>query len=282
MFNGFQNTNQNIKTTARQSNIFGGFQSQGLQSNLKMGRDGGVPETGLVARFRADTNITLNGSNVSAWSDFSNTYSLTQSTAASQPSYTSGSSAAFFNYQPCIGFTGAAKSLNISNTFGPDSEGVRTVLLVIYNLGKNPQINSAYANFSSATSSGTYYVYQYDGSFGSYAAYYNPPSATLVKPSTNWIGSITAQNTPYIIGCEVNRTAGKFYSYYGLSSYGEGTILTTLTNYSAGTFTLSNAGSTSAWYLAELLIYNTSLANASLDDRSQLYYYVRNRYGSIY
>lgn len=282
MFNGFQNTNQNIKTTARQSQIFGGFQSLGLPSNLKLGKDGGVPETGLIARFRADTNITLNGSNVSAWTDLSGTYTLSQSTAANQPSYTTGSAASFFNYHPCIGFTGTTKNISISNTFGPGTDGVRTVLLVIYNLGQNPQINSPYAYFSSAASSGTYYVYQYDGSFGSYSAYYNPPSATLVRASANWIGSITAQNTPYIIGCEVNRTAGRFYSFYGSFVYGQGNILTTLTDYSTGTFFITNSGSTSPFYLAEVLIYNTSLANASAEDRRQLYYYVRNRYGSIY
>lgn len=281
MFNGFQNTNQNIKTTARASQIFGGIQSQGLQSNLKLGKDGGVPEDGLVARFRADTNITLNGSSVSAWGDFTNTYTLTQGTAANQPSYITGSSASFFNYQPCIGFVGTSKLLNVVNTFGIDAESVRTVILILYNLGQNAQINSYYAYFST-TGNGTYYIYNYDASFGSYAMYYNPPSVATVRATTNWIGLTSAQNTPYILGCEVNRSSGKLYSYYGSALYSNGNINTALTNYSAGTFTIVNNGSTSPWYLAEMLIYNTSLAEAPIETRRQLYYYVRNRYGSIY
>ena len=284
MFGGFQNTNNNIKTTARATQIFGGFQSQGLQSNLKLGRDGGVPETGLVARFRADTNITLNGSNVSAWSDFSNTYTLSQGTAANQPSYVTGRDASFFNFQPCIGFLGTTKSLNITNQFGPKTDGVRSVIAILYNVATAPNTTSYFAYFSStaANSAGSYFIYSFDGSFGQYSLYFNPPTGTNVRPFQTNISIFSAQNTPHILGCEVNRTSGRFYSYYGSAALDNRTIVSTLTDYTNGTFSVINNSSTGGWYLAELLIYNTSIAEASLSDRRQLYYYVRNRYGSLY
>lgn len=57
--------------------------------------------SGLLAWYRGDLGITLNGSNVSSWEDQSgNGFTLVQGTANKQPAYTASS--AIFNNLPCL------------------------------------------------------------------------------------------------------------------------------------------------------------------------------------
>lgn len=63
-----------------------------------------VPESisSLAAWWRADSGITLNGSNVSDWDDKTGTYTISQSTPGNQPLYNSTDSN--FNDRPTITF----------------------------------------------------------------------------------------------------------------------------------------------------------------------------------
>ena len=64
---------------------------------------GSAPTTGLIARYRADTNVT-GTSQVSDWGDMSgNSHNLTQGTAGNRPALVSSS----INGQPVIRFTRA-------------------------------------------------------------------------------------------------------------------------------------------------------------------------------
>ena len=47
-------------------------------------------ESSLVAWYQYQTGITLNGSNVSEWADYTGNYNMVQATAAKQPAYSSG------------------------------------------------------------------------------------------------------------------------------------------------------------------------------------------------
>jgi hypothetical protein len=47
-------------------------------------------ESSLVAWYQYQTGITLNGSDVSRWADYTNTYDMRQLTAVNQPAYSSG------------------------------------------------------------------------------------------------------------------------------------------------------------------------------------------------
>lgn len=65
--------------------------------------------SGIVARYRADQGITLNGSKVSAWNDISGvndaTHNLAQATAANQPTFIASDPA--YNYNATLSFTAA-------------------------------------------------------------------------------------------------------------------------------------------------------------------------------
>lgn len=272
MFKGFTNTNPLIKTISRPVNAtMAGFAQQGLPSNLKLGQHGCVPEDGLVARFRADTNITLNGNNVAAWSDTTGTYTLSQATTGSQPAFVAANATPFLNYKPAVYFTGG-KSLSISNTFGLDSEPVRGIFAVLYNQAYN-NLTGNLIYFSNG-SSGSYFLYSYDGSYGQYSEYFNPPTPTSVR-----IGQPHYLNSIWLAGLEVNRGNAMAYSYNYNYVYDNKAILSTLTNYNTGTFFI--AGNNAGWYLAELLVYNKSIATAPIATRNNLLYYVKNQYGLI-
>ena len=64
--------------------------------------------SGLVAWFRADKGLTLNGSNVSAWADQSGVgdsgRNLAQGNSALQPAFTASDAA--YNNRPTVGFAG--------------------------------------------------------------------------------------------------------------------------------------------------------------------------------
>lgn len=270
MFKGFINTGQQIKTITRQAaSSMGGFNQHGLPSNLKLGQQGCVPEEGLVARFRADTNITLNGNNVASWADMSGTYTLNQPTTASQPFFAPAHTTPFLNYKPAI-FLGNGKQLSIANTFGINDEPVRGVVAVLYNLAY-VNVTGNLVGFSSG-GAGSYALNEYDGSFGTYATYHNPPAPTILRPYR-----LHVMNAVWLAGIEINRTTGLFYTYHYAAAQDWRTIQTTLTNYNTGTFYVT--GNTAGWYLAELLIYNQSIATAPIATRSNLLYYVKNHYG---
>jgi len=74
-------------------------------------RSHGLPvRDGLLAWYRADLGITLNGSAVSAWADQSGRGNhLTQSTGANQPTYQSTD--ADFRGRPSLSFNGTAHRL---------------------------------------------------------------------------------------------------------------------------------------------------------------------------
>lgn len=56
---------------------------------------------GLLAWYRSDLGVTLNGSNVATWADQSGSgFDLTQGTSAKQPAYTASS--AVFGGRPCL------------------------------------------------------------------------------------------------------------------------------------------------------------------------------------
>jgi hypothetical protein len=270
LFKGFTNTNPLIKTVSRPAGTaMAGFSRHGLPSNLKLGRDGCVPEEGLVARFRADTNVTLNGSNVAAWADMSGTYTLTQPAAGSQPVFAPANATPFLSNKPAV-YLGNGKSLTVADTFGIDAEPVRGVFAILYNQAYN-NVTGGLISFSNG-GSGSYTLFGYDGSFGQYSMYYNPPSATLLRPA-----QLHYVYSPWLFGIEINRAAGQVYSYHYNSIYDNKAIVTTLTNYSTGNFYVT--GNTTGWYLAELLIYNQSIATAPFATRNNLLYYVKNHYG---
>lgn len=272
MFKGFTNTNPLIKTVSRPAGTtMGGFIQHGLPSNLKLGQQGCVPEEGLVARFRADTNITLNGNNVAAWADTTGTYTLSQATGTSQPVFAAANTTPFLNYKPAVYLT-SGKYLSLSNTFGINAEPVRGVFAVLYNQAYT-NVTGNLINFYSG-SAGSYALYEYDGSNGSYATYYNPPTPTIVRPYTPHV-----RHAVWLAGIEINRSTGLFYTYNYNTAPDWRTIQTTLTDYSTGTFYVT--GNTAGWYLAELLIYNQSIVTAPVTTRNSLLYYVKNHYGLI-
>jgi hypothetical protein len=47
-------------------------------------------EASLVAWYQYQTGITLNGSDVSEWADYTGVYDMVQETAVKQPAYSSG------------------------------------------------------------------------------------------------------------------------------------------------------------------------------------------------
>jgi hypothetical protein len=61
-----------------------------LSSTKILGAWSPEQEASLVAWYQYQTGITLNGSDVSKWRDYTNTYEMRQSTAINQPAYSSG------------------------------------------------------------------------------------------------------------------------------------------------------------------------------------------------
>ncbi len=65
-------------------------QALSLSSTKILGAWSPEQEAGLVAWYQYQTGITLNGSDVSEWADYTGVYDMVQATAAKQPAYSSG------------------------------------------------------------------------------------------------------------------------------------------------------------------------------------------------
>jgi hypothetical protein len=65
-------------------------QALSLSSTKILGAWSPEQEASLVAWYQYQTGITLNGSDVVEWEDYTNTYDMRQLTAINQPSYSSG------------------------------------------------------------------------------------------------------------------------------------------------------------------------------------------------
>jgi hypothetical protein len=65
-------------------------QALSLSSTKILGAWSPEQEASLVAWYQYQTGITLNGSDVSEWADYTGAYNMVQATAARQPAYSSG------------------------------------------------------------------------------------------------------------------------------------------------------------------------------------------------
>lgn len=82
----------------------------------------------LLAWYRSDKGITLNGSNVSAWADQSgNGRHLAMGTAARQPAYSAAD--AVFNSRPSITTDGVDDALSASNVWPAGASDISIVLI---------------------------------------------------------------------------------------------------------------------------------------------------------
>jgi hypothetical protein len=65
-------------------------QALSLSSTKILGAWSPEQEASLVAWYQYQTGITLNGSDVSEWADYTGVYDMVQATAVNQPAYSSG------------------------------------------------------------------------------------------------------------------------------------------------------------------------------------------------
>ena len=65
-------------------------QALSLSSTKILGAWSPEQEASLVAWYQYQTGITLNGSDVSEWADYTGVYDMVQATATKQPAYSSG------------------------------------------------------------------------------------------------------------------------------------------------------------------------------------------------
>ena len=65
-------------------------QALSLSSTKILGAWSPEQEASLVAWYQYQTGITLNGSDVSGWKDYTGSYNMVQATAVNQPAYSSG------------------------------------------------------------------------------------------------------------------------------------------------------------------------------------------------
>jgi hypothetical protein len=65
-------------------------QALSLSSTKILGAWSPEQEASLVAWYQYQTGITLNGSDVSEWADYTGNYNMVQETAIKQPAYSSG------------------------------------------------------------------------------------------------------------------------------------------------------------------------------------------------
>lgn len=93
-------------------------------NNLTAVNPGGIE--GEVAWYKGNTGVTLNGSNVSQWSDYSgNANNATQGTAVSQPAYNANS----FNFNQALTFSGSNYLATPVNNL-PSGNSARSVFVV--------------------------------------------------------------------------------------------------------------------------------------------------------
>lgn len=243
-FKGLQRTQGNTYTI-KPNELFESFPNS-LSSNPIQNA---IPD-GWVAWFDPNQNITLNGSTVSQWCDLSNTYCLTQGVAANQPTYVSGT-------RPYMSFNGSTTFLSISNFGGVGTNPIWSVFVICkYNSFTNSPVVTNF--FVTASGQGTWTIYWASAS----SAFNNQQVMTSVV--NNFYGSgTTAPTANILLGTELNRTAGRNFSYYN-SNYqlSNATITTSLTDWSTGTLNIGRYGDGTLYLngnVYDILIYNRQL-----------------------
>lgn len=257
-FKGFQQT-QGITFTYKPNQLFESFPNS-INSNPIQNA---VPN-GWLAWFEPSTNITLNGSTVSQWCDLTNTYCLTQNTAANQPTYVSGTrpylSATSSNFMTSSGFGGIG------------TNNVWTIIIITstttFSSGYTCPISYAQTGSLEATGSWTLYYGSGDVVF-----------RTVMTASSDALGTYTLSTNLNMLMFDINRTLGLHYSsansvYHGASA----SNTTTLTDWSSGTLYLgrrSDGSYNTQRNIYDVIFYNRTLTNS---EYNSLYSFFKAKY----
>ena len=106
-------------------------------------------ESSLVAWYQYQTGISLNGSDVEAWEDYTKAYNMVQATAANQPAYSDGT-LTFDNADTQFLQTSGQISLTGDFTIGFRAQPIASPQFIGAVLGDNT-IGGEFVRFTSAT-----------------------------------------------------------------------------------------------------------------------------------
>ena len=227
--------------------------------------------SGLKLWLKADSNYSLNGSEVSAWNDCSgNNYNATQSTSANRPTWVD----AVINNKPVVRFDGINDSLLGSTISNIESRACDMFIVIS---GATESAQDAFSTFFGIGSRGSgFMACRYLWSANQDMVLQN--SSTYLFSSANDLPNSGYNYKIFQISKEFNTS---------LDAYINGNLIASSSSSGAtGSFT-NNAfvlgkmyGSYTSFYkgdMAEVIIYNSVLSST---DRQKVVDYLRNKYAN--
>lgn len=275
MFNGFHKVGTNTMTV-RPKNMFAGFPEN--SSFGQVGGIGGVVSDSLIAWFNPSVNITLNGNTVSQWQDTTGAFSLSQGTAANQPTYKP--SQTLYNGRPYLNFSGSPQFMqNNAINLGVGSNPAYTIVLIFAGINWiTAGVALSYANTQGANINGGYDLgHMYNST--TYSPYYYQDGTAWGSGSL--VGSIYTSGQINMECLEINRGASTIYlstnSFYHSSSAALTNSITNLNGLPLALGAPVNAGN---YYfnanILDILFYNKQLSQT---EYLSIYSYFKGLYG---
>jgi hypothetical protein len=225
----------------------------------------GAPEVGLQGWYRANGNVTVDGSNlVSQWDDASNSArNATQGTSTLQPVLVPGA----LNGQPVIRFDGTDDILPLPDATLPTGNSSYTVFCVV-------KAGVLDANHHGFLSGGT----QNNGEFNGFRFEGSPATNTILN--TWWGNDLLSDenevlaNTPYCVDFTYDSSSGRVIRKFGSSV---ATNASTTRNGTAENNLIGKTCCSEFWDgdIAEIIIYSRALTSA---ERTSIEGYLSAKY----
>ncbi|MBS1954390.1 MAG: chitobiase/beta-hexosaminidase C-terminal domain-containing protein [Cyanobacteria bacterium SZAS-4] len=228
-----------------------------------------VPRTGLSLWLMGDAGVLTSGSNVTQWSDLSNSGNhATQATGANRPTLVTNA----VNTLPAIAFNGSSQYLQCPAGLADFTAGAS-----IFFVTKPTSIinNARFFDFANGTANNNIYLTESTSPAASASFFvYNSSTPTSVNSTTN---KLTAGSYQLL---ETNHSGAGSASIYTNNALDNSGTVWNITNISRsgnyiGIDTAKTAANSYSGQIAEILIYNKSLTDAQ---RASVESYLRAKY----